>query len=267
MQGQAQPPATAAAPTAARGLPFQVRGSLQTLLSLRLLIPDHPDFFPLLVDKIAHSPDFFRQAPVVLDAGQVARQAPPADLAGFVEQLRQHRLVVVGLQNGGPAWNEAALRAGLALFGAGAPAAEPGASAAQGVGAAAARGRTGAATAVAPETVAPPPRHGPATTVTVPVRGGQQVVADDGDLVVTATVGNGAEVAAAGHVHVYGTLRGRAFAGIGGDESAMIFCDQLEAELLSVAGVHLVNEEIEPGLLGRRARVRLDRGRLLVQPA
>jgi septum site-determining protein MinC len=100
-----------------------------------------------------------------------------------------------------------------------------------------------------------------------PVRGGQQVVAPDGDLVVTATVGNGAEIAAAGHVHVYGTLRGRAFAGIEGDEAAMIFCDQLEAELLSIAGVHLVNEEIDPRLLGRRARVRLERERLVVQPA
>ena len=55
-------------------------------------------------------------------------------------------------------------------------------------------------------------------------------------------------------------------AGIEGDEGAMIFCDQLEAQLLSIAGVHLVNEEIDPKLLGRRARVRLERERLVVQP-
>jgi septum site-determining protein MinC len=235
------------------GLPFQVRGSLQTMLSLRLLAPGAPDFFPLLLDKVAHSPEFFRSAPVVLDVAPVAGQ-PPIDLAAFAEQLRQHRLMPVGIQNGSPAWNEAALRAGLALFGAGGPATVAQAS-----------GRTGAAAAVQPAGPEPA-RRGPAMTVTETVRGGQQIVAAEGDLVVAATVGHGAEVAAAGHVHVYGPLRGRAFAGIEGDEGAMIFCDQLEAQLLSIAGVHLVNEEIDPKLLGRRARVRLERERLVVQP-
>ena len=49
-------------PGEVRQLPFQVRGSLQTVLTLRLLAPDDPDFFRLLLDKIAHSPDFFRNA-------------------------------------------------------------------------------------------------------------------------------------------------------------------------------------------------------------
>jgi septum site-determining protein MinC len=117
------------------------------------------------------------------------------------------------------------------------------------------------------EAAQPVPRRGPATVVAETVRGGQQIVVPDGDLVVTAPVGHGAEVAAAGHVHVYGTLRGRAFAGIDGDESAMIFCDQLDAQLLSIAGVHLVSEEIDPQFLGRRVRVRLEGERLVIQAA
>ena len=80
----------------------------------------------------------------------------------------------------------------------------------------------------------------------------------------SAPVSAGAELAAAGHIHVYATLRGRAFAGIGGDEQALIFCDQLEAELVSIAGVHLVNEEIDPKALRKRARIVLDRDRLVV---
>ena len=60
-----------------RTTPFQVRGAMQTLLSLRGLAPDDPNFFPLLVDKIAHSPDFFRSAPLLLDLG-----ALPDDLDG-----------------------------------------------------------------------------------------------------------------------------------------------------------------------------------------
>ena len=114
-----------------RGFPFQIRGSLQTVLALRLLRPDDPDLFRLLVDKIAHSPDFFRQAPIVLDVAPIAL-TPPIDLAAFAEQLRQHKLVPVGIQNGGPEWNEAAVKAGLAVLGAGgtAPARTPQAAAA-----------------------------------------------------------------------------------------------------------------------------------------
>lgn len=248
MQSLAHPPAA----SASRGLPFQVRGSLQTILSLRLLAPDDPDFYPLLVDKIAHSPDFFRAAPVVLDVGPIADQEP-IDLAAMVERLREQRLFPVGIQNGSAAWNRAAAEAGLALFGAGGP---PPAQPAQ------------AKVAAERPAAAPPqaaPRRGPAQLVSEPVRGGQQIVAADGDLVVAATVGHGAEIAASGHVHVYGTLRGRAFAGIEGDATAMIFCDQLEAELLSIAGVHVVNEEIDPKLLGRRVRVRLEHEQLVIQ--
>ena len=96
-----------------------------------------------------------------------------------------------------------------------------------------------------------------------PVRSGQQITSE-GDLVVLAPVSPGAELAAVGHIHVYASLRGRAFAGIEGDEPALIFCDQLEAELLSVAGVHLVNEEIEPDKLRRRAACMLEHERLVI---
>lgn len=238
-----------------RPLPFQVRGSLQTVLSLRLLAPDDPDFFRLLVDKIAHSPDFFRNAPLVLDVARLVG-GEPFDLVAFAEQLRQHRLMPVGIQNGSPAWNEAAMAAGLAVFGAGSEAAER-------VAPPSTRPATAAAAAAAPAR-APASRRGPAQVVREPVRGGQQITAD-GDLVVLAAVSAGAELAASGHIHVYGTLRGRAFAGIEGDEAALIFCDQLEAELLSVAGVHLVNEEIEPAKLRKRACVALEHERLVVQ--
>jgi septum site-determining protein MinC len=229
---------------------------MQTILSLRLLEPGHPEFFALLLDKIAHSPDFFRAAPVVLDVGPVAEQ-PPVDLNDFAERLRAQRLFPVGVQNGGPAWAEAAQAAGLAVFGAGA-ATTPERPPRKAKEAEERRPPV-------PEAPQPAPRRGPATVVTDTVRGGQQVVVPDGDLVVTAPVGHGAEVAAAGHVHVYGALRGRAFAGIDGDEGAMIFCDQLDAQLLSIAGVHLVSEEIDPQFLGKRVRVRLEGERIVIQ--
>ena len=58
----------------------------------------------------------------------------------------------------------------------------------------------------------------------------------------------------------------RAFAGVEGDERAMIFCDQLEAELVSIAGVYLVSEDVDPRLRGKRVRVWCDGERLLIGP-
>src|SRR6185369_8022191 len=92
--------------------------------ALRLIAPNDPDFFALLLEKIAHAPDFFRDAPLVLDVAPIA-EAPPIDLEDFVARLREHRLVAVGLQNASAPWYDAATRIGLARFGSGGAAAEP----------------------------------------------------------------------------------------------------------------------------------------------
>lgn len=78
--------------------------------------------------------------------------------------------------------------------------------------------------------------------ITKPIRSGTQVYAKGGDLVIVAAVHHGAECLADGHIHVYGALRGRALAGIGGDVNARIFCHSLEAELVSIAGYYKVEE-------------------------
>ncbi|MED5387511.1 MAG: septum site-determining protein MinC [Pseudomonadota bacterium] len=76
-----------------------------------------------------------------------------------------------------------------------------------------------------------------------PVRSGQQVYSR-GDLIVLAPVSTGAELMAEGNIHVYSKLRGRALAGVRGDGSARIFCQQLNAELVSIAGHYRVAEDL-----------------------
>jgi septum site-determining protein MinC len=85
----------------------------------------------------------------------------------------------------------------------------------------------------------------PARIISQPVRSGQQVFAAEGDLVILAPVQPGAEVMAAGNIHVYGPLRGRALAGVNGDENARIFCQSLEAELVSIAGHYKISEDLQ----------------------
>jgi septum site-determining protein MinC len=81
--------------------------------------------------------------------------------------------------------------------------------------------------------------------ITEPVRSGQQIYAPDGDLIILNHVSNGAELIADGNIHIYGALRGRALAGINGNQEARIFCSSLEAELVSVAGSYKISEDIE----------------------
>ena len=58
------------------------------------------------------------------------------------------------------------------------------------------------------------------------------------------SVASGAEVMAGGSVHVYGTLRGRAIAGLSGNNRARIFCRKLEAELLAIDGVYQTADDM-----------------------
>jgi septum site-determining protein MinC len=219
---------------------FQIRGHLQTLIALRLIEPGNERFFLLLQKALARSPDFFRHAPVVLDAGPVAG-LPPLNLAEFARRLRQQQLIPVGLQNGDDAWSQVAVNAGLALLPPGRP-----------------------AKLVTPEpepAPAPAPaeralRRNATIVVDEPVRAGQQIYAEGGDLIALAPVSPGGEVLADGHIHVYGHLRGRAHAGVDGDQSARIFCHSLEAQLVSIAGIYVVNEEIDARILKQRVQIR-----------
>src|SRR5207237_9605278 len=76
-----------------------------------------------------------------------------------------------------------------------------------------------------------------------PVRSGQSIVFMEGDVTVLGSVGSGAEIVAGGSIHIYGTLRGRAMAGVNGNSSARIYCQKIEAELLAIAGYYQTAEE------------------------
>lgn len=91
-----------------------------------------------------------------------------------------------------------------------------------------------------------------------PVRSGQRVYARQRDLVVTTVVGAGAEVMADGCVHIYGALRGRAMAGARGEVTARVFCQEFNAELVSIAGVFRVFETIPAELAGKPVQAWLD---------
>jgi septum site-determining protein MinC len=95
-----------------------------------------------------------------------------------------------------------------------------------------------AAPAPAPAAQVAAPSHIPAMVIDTPVRAGQRIYARGCDLIITASVNNGAEVIADGSIHIYAPLRGRALAGARGNTDARIFVMSMEAELVSIAGIY-----------------------------
>lgn len=112
---------------------------------------------------------------------------------------------------------------------------------------------------------AAPVQRKSAKVVTDPIRSGQQVYAEGSDLIVMTTVSPGAEVIADGCVHVYGSLRGRAVAGARGDKNARVFCRRMEAELIAVAGIYAVAEQVKGALRGQAVQAWLVEGKLNIE--
>lgn len=77
------------------------------------------------------------------------------------------------------------------------------------------------------------------------IRSGQQIYAKGQNLVIIGSVSAGAEVIADGNIHVYGSLRGRAIAGAKGHHKAQIYCQNLEAELVSINGNYWLSDSME----------------------
>lgn len=85
-----------------------------------------------------------------------------------------------------------------------------------------------------------------AKIITTPVRTGQQIKAEDTDVIIMANVNNGAEIVADGSVIVYGQIGGRVIAGSSGNKDAKIICKDLKADLVSIAGKYVTLNNESP---------------------
>jgi len=223
---------------AAQAPAFQFKGSMLPFTVLELETRDLARIEAELPASLAQAPSFFEYAALVLGMEKVTGDG--LDLAAVVDLLRGHRLLPVAVRGGDDAICDQARGIGLAWFPAQSEAA---------VRRPASVRREQSSAAKAPAIVG--------KTYRGTVRSGQQMAALDGDLIVVGAVNAGAEVLAAGSVHVYGPLRGRALAGIHGDADAAIYCRELEAELLSIAGTYKRREDIGSEQIGKAAQVRL----------
>lgn len=188
-------------------------------------------------------PQAVRGMPVVIDSDM------EADLPPLLQSMRSVGMQPIAVSEGPLA--EAAKAAGLAVL-----SREPAKAAGNG---------RGAEPGIDSEPRLKAAMQGASRIVSEPVRSGQQVYAEGSDLIVLNSVSAGAEVIADGCVHIYGRLSGRAIAGARGNESARIFCRKLEAELIAIAGIYAVAEQIRVGPRGMPAQAYLDHGQLMIE--
>lgn len=246
--------------TSPRLEPFRLRGANFNLLVLRLLDPRPEAVVPAIGDQFRRAPGFLRFAPVVLGLGDLEVPPDQVDFQGLIAGLRGLEIVPIGTTGGTPELRNAAMAYGLPpIRSAGGKETEEAAPAAA----------AAPAEPPAPPPPAPPPPAGtarPTMVVDQPVRAGQRVWAQGGDLVVTATVNAGGEVIADGNIHVYGALRGRAIAGGGDNAGARIFAQNFDPELISIAGYYAVREGLAGAPIGKAVQVRLTGERMRFDP-
>lgn len=207
-----------------------------------VLSPEPPiaDWLANLEQSIHGSAGFFLGRPAVLDLAAVKLSGPA--IVHLVSEIEALSVRIMGIE--GAAADQ--LGAGLppALKGGRAAMIEPAESAS----------RKSTAT------------HEPTSLLLEsPVRSGQSVVFPNGDITVLGSVASGAEIVAGGSIHVYGTLRGRAMAGVsGGNRRARIFCSRIEAELLSIDGFYRTIDDLEPSLCERPVQAWLEGETLMI---
>lgn len=235
---------------------FTFKGGMLPMTVMELTSADPERIREQLSGKMNQAPAFFQHTPVVLSVERL--NEPHLSLERICAVCRTHKLLPVAVRGGSDPVRQSAWALGLGWF----PPQEA--------------SRPRPLESVAVEADLPHASDKEDVTDVLPggvgriyrgtVRSGQQVSAPEGDLVVVGAVNAGAEVLAGGSVHVYGPLRGRALAGIHGNPLASIFCRELRAELLSVAGSYKRLDDIDPHLLNTPVQVRLADDQLSISP-
>ncbi|HXH54452.1 MAG TPA: septum site-determining protein MinC [Gammaproteobacteria bacterium] len=248
-------------------LMFQLKGGLYPLTALQLIGTNLLAFEEQLIAKIEQAPKFFYNAPVVIDLQKLTKPDAHIDYQQLVGILRSKKLIPIGIKGGTTEQQAAATLVGLPILQDSSRNSAKTETTEDPSSSLAGKLPTSAEALPAADQETDAEIRGSNTKlITEPVRSGQQIYARGGDLIVLAPVSHGAELLADGHIHIYGPLRGRALAGVTGDETARIFCQYLEAELISIAGQYKISEDIEQSVWRMATYISLKEDRLHIRP-
>lgn len=231
---------------------LELKGSLFPLSVLHCTDVSVSTLRQLLSVKLAQAPGFFYQAPIVLNL-QDCQSIP--DFSALKQLFSELKLVLVGVTGASADVKSAAQQAGLAALQAGK------AAPAKGAATEAKEHPAAAQTAIMS---APTSAMMDTKLVEHTVRSGQQIYAKGADLIIRGAVGAGAEVIADGNIHIYGSLRGKAIAGANGNTNKRIYCYNMQAELVSIAGNYWLTDSLQGEFWGKPVCIKLQNESLVI---
>lgn len=241
-----------------------IKGRMVSLTVLELFSTDLGAFDRQLEEKAAQAPMFFRNAPVLLDFEHLDQDVDISWLDSAFKLLAANHFVPVGITGAAEPMEYAARARNIAVWPSGGKS-RPEKEAEQPAPEEPKTEPEQPKQEIAQTSITADPAHAETMVVRQPVRSGQKIYARGGDLIVLASVSTGAELLADGHIHIYGTLRGRALAGVQGKEDARIFCHALQADLVSIAGTYVINEDLPADKRNKPVQIFLQRDELLIE--
>jgi septum site-determining protein MinC len=197
---------------------LKLRGRLVASHQIPVTTLQVSEFRDQLLATIHSAPALFKNAPCILDVSELSESVTEQDLSGIVETCKETGLVPYAITGNRDCQQQIAETLKMAWL----------------------------------DFKAKPAKPNNAEKLTTkiintPVRSGQQIYAKDSHLIIMNQVSAGAEVAADGNIHIFGTLRGRAIAGATGNTTAQVVCQQMLAELISIAGTYVVQDDFPKG--------------------
>ena len=179
-----------------------------------------------IAEKVSQAPAFFKSAPIVVNIANLTKDVE-VDFELIKNCILENQMNLVGIDGcHSPEQKKQVREAGLSVI---------------------SNTVQGNKTALEPEIKTVTVEKSVTKTIVHKgqIRSGQQIYAQDASLTVIGNVSAGAEIIADGSIHIYGALRGRAIAGAKGDSSAQIFCNRLDAELLSINGNYVLSDALQ----------------------
>lgn len=223
-----------------------------------------------LQEKIQLAPEFFRHSPLIIDLRELNKQSQDVDLAEIVGMLRRIGLFPVGIRGGNEQQNRKAHALSIPIDTVRESDSQVtgGNTQKQGNNRRAVEEPQAAVADSVNRSDKPiagmPVSSAETMLITQPIRSGQRIYAS-GDLIIMSQVSAGAEIMAEGNIHVYNTLRGRALAGVLGNTAARIFCFDLQAELISIAGDYKTSEDLNKQVYNKPIQIYLQDHALIIK--
>lgn len=215
--------------------PLEISQKDRTVVSIKLNNPFHQNFFPYLMNKLQKDAADIKHSPIVLDCAAIQGEAQAVPFKALIHGFKAHSLFPIAVENATEEQYQMALAAGLPNW------VELSADNTQ----------------TAPTEDKPTTLSGFSETMIIhePIRSGKQIYAENADLIILAPVSAGAEVVADGNIHIYSQLNGKALAGFKGNTKSRIFCTHLNAELISIAGIYHINEDISQSFFKKNVQI------------